>query len=382
MHTTTPGLRAWLLPLVLSLASAATLVVAPVPAAAAIDCWMDAEHPQTADRRPVTDPAVAPLRRALRQVNTLLQSQSELHALPRTRLRSSWQVDGQWDAPARSASFLLRDHRESTWVPGRCGVVVGADRLGPRASVVVSINMPEAFFASAAPELRDEQLQAWRELPAGEQVNGHTLYGGHTLVFTRGGRLPWVPVSTAEYVDYTLRDLQRRVQEDGAARAGLPAAGDTAAREVFDEAQLRKVVAGLRQVDAAAAAKLETERRAQQRAQREHEARTARRRAASGVDDAPLQTMLRRVQAWRAGLTPQQLAAPARLGLNGLHDDALPADRYPRLVRPDPGFPWDREQPARPQMLKVQLIGGDDFEVPMQRVLQRLDLQALQALVD
>lgn len=366
----------------LAAASALVLVALPCPAHAAIDCWVDAEHPMAADQRPVADPAVAPMRQALRQVNALLHAQRELHELPRTRLRSSWQVGGQWSEPARSGSLLLRDHRESMWLPGRCDVNPKADRLGPMAAIVVQINAPTAFFESPHAELRDEQLQAWREVPATGQVQGVTLYGGRQLVFTRGGRLPWVPVTTAEYADFTLRDLQRRLQEDATARAGLPAEGDSAAREAFDEAQVEKVAAAMRKVDPAAADKMAAELRAQMRAAREADARTARRKAAAGVDAHPLQTMLRRVQAWRASLSPQQLAAPALLGLNGLHDPAVPTDRYPRLVKPDPDFPWDRQHPARPQMLKLSVDGGDVFTEPMQRVLQRLDLKALQALVD
>jgi len=357
--------------------SALVLVGAPQPAAAAIDCWVDAEHPTTADQRSVTDPSVAPMRQALRQVNAVLHAQRELHELPRTRLRSSWQVGGRWDEPARSGSLLLRDHRESMWLSGRCDVNPKADRLGPMASVTVAINAPTAFFESPHAELRDDELQAWRELPATGEVNGYTLYGGRQLVFTRGGRLPWVPVTTAEYIAFTLRDLQRRMQEDARARAraALPAEGD-------DEAQVQKVAAGLRKVDPAAAEKLAAELRAQLLAAREAEARNARRRAAAGADANPLQTMTRRVQAWRASLTPQQLAAPALLGLNGLHDASVPLERYPRLVKPDPAFPWDRSHPGRPQMLKVAVDGGDVFTEPMQRVLQRLDLKALQALVD
>lgn len=384
MKTLTPGPRAGRAAIACAVATLSTLllVILPEPAAAAIDCWMDAEHRMSADQRAVTDPAVAPMRRALQQVNALLHAQRELHELPRTRLRSSWQIGGHWSEPARSGSFLLRDHRESMWTPGRCDVDPRADRLGPQAAIVVAINAPTAFFESPHAELRDEQLQAWREVPATGQVNGYTLYGGRQLVFTRGGRLPWMPVTTAEYLDFTLRDLQRRQHDEAQARAGLPAAGDMAAREAFDEAQVRKVVDGLRKVDPAGADKMATELRAQFRAAREAEARTARRQAAAGVDANPLQTMRQRVEAYRASLTPQQLAAPALLGLNGLHDASVPIDRYPRLVRPDPDFPWDSVHPSRPQMLKVSVDGGDRFTEPMQRVLHTLDLKGLQALVD
>lgn len=360
------ALSTWLTTLALALISVAVLLGTPTPAQAAIDCWMDAEHPTTGDSRRVSDPALAPLRKAFHEVNTILHRQPALHDLPRTRLRSSWQLGGQWDEPARGGYLLLRDHREKMWVPGRCDVIAGADRLGPMASIVVAINAPTAFFESNHAELRDEQLQAWREIPASGQLQGRTLYGGHMLVFTRGGRLPWIPVTTAEYVDFTLRDLRRRADEDRAARNGLPPPGDMAAREAYDEAQVQKVMAGIRKVDPAMAEKTGADLRAQLRAAREHEAKVN----------------ARRVETWRASLTPQQLAAPALEGMNGLHDDALPTDRLPRLVRPDPHYPWDRRNPTRPQMLMVSIRGGDVFEGPMQRVLAELDVKALQAMVE
>lgn len=372
---------AWAWPAAVGLGLAA-LFCWPQPAGAAIDCWMDAEHARTADSRPVADAAAAPMRAALQAVNALLHRQPELHALPRSRLRSSWQVGGQWDAPARSGSLLLREHRESMWEPGRCAVKPGADRLGPKASVVVRINAPTAFFESEHADVSDEQLQAWRELPQTGELQGRTLYGGNTLVFTRGGRLPWVAVTQAEYIGFTLRELRRQQAEAAQAGAGLPPEGDWAAREAFDEAQLRKIAEGLRQSGVAGAEQMLAELRAQQRASREADRVAAQRRAARGVDPSPLLSMIRRVEAWRDSLSPVELAAQARLGMNGLHDPALPAERYPRLARPDPAYPWDRQQPARPQMIKLQVMGGDVFEQPMQQVLQRLDLRALQALVD
>ncbi len=94
-----------------SATSALILVLLPPPAAAAIDCWVDAEHPVTGDQRPGNDPAVAPVRQALHTVNAVLHAQRELHELPRTRLRSSWQVGGLWDGPARSGRLLVRISR-------------------------------------------------------------------------------------------------------------------------------------------------------------------------------------------------------------------------------------------------------------------------------
>ena len=357
---------------------AALLIAACAPAFAQIDCWADAEHPKTADLRAVSDPAVAPLRRTLHALNALLHARPELHALPRTRLRSSWQIGGQWDAPARPAHFLLRDHRESVWVAGRCDVVAGADRIGPLATIVASVNAPQAFFEPEVPELKDDQFAAWRELPVTGTLRGRAVYGGHMLVFTRHGRLPWVPVTTAEYLDFTERDLQRRLD---VARADEAAARAAAAPAAQDE-MLERVAEGLHRTDPANAERLIAEIRAQHTQARASEAAAqARRRSRPGVDDAPLETMLRRVRAWRAGLSAAQLAAPARLGLNGLHAAEVPVDRLPRLAKPDPAFPWDRANPAQAQMVKIDIRGVNRFEQPMQRVMELLDLDALEALV-
>ncbi|MFT7775097.1 hypothetical protein [Roseateles sp.] len=250
-----------------------------LPAQAAIDCWIDAPHPQTADRLSSSHVSVAPLQQALQRLNAQLHRQPALQALPRSRLRSSWQIAGQWTLPARGAHFLLRDHRESMWL-GPCDLVKGADRLEPRASIVVQVNQPETFFATAVPELRDEQLSAWREILPTDQVQGRPLYDGHMLVITADGRLPWVPVTTADYLDFTERDLMRRHAEAMAAQASQQAALAPAARE----AQIQRVVEGMRRVDPAQATRLEQELRANLAAEtRAIEAASARRRSRGGT---------------------------------------------------------------------------------------------------
>lgn len=357
---------------------ALALWAACAPALAQIDCWIDAEHPKTADLRAVSDASVASMRRTLHALNALLHARPELHALPRTRLRSSWQIGGQWDAPARPAHFLLRDHRESMWVRGRCDVIAGADRIGPLATIVASVNAPHAFFESEVPELKDDRFAAWRELPVTGTLRGRPVFGGHMLVFTRNGRLPWVPVTTAEYLDFTERDLQRKLDEARSHEASARAAASPAAQQEM----LERVAEGLRRTDPANAERLIAEIRAQQaQASAGAAAAEARRRSRAGADEAPGEAMLRRVRVWRAGLGAEQLAAQARLGVNGLHPSDVPLERYPPLAKPDPAFPWDRANPAQAQMIKLEVRGGERFEQPMQRAMEALDLDAIEALV-
>lgn len=220
---------------------AVVLLAACTPAFAHVDGWNDAEHPKRADPKAVSDLAVAPMRHTLHALNALLRARPDRHALPRTRLRSSWQIGGQWDEPARPAHFLLRDHRESVWVAGRFDAVAGADRLGPMANEM-----------------------------------------------------------------------------------------------------LARVAAGLHRTDQANAERLIAEIRAQH---------------------------------------AQALAAQARLGVNGLQPADVPLGRYPKLAKPAPAFPRDLANPSQAQMLRLALRSGDLFEQPMQRVMEALDVDALEALV-
>lgn len=375
MNTPLP-LRAPLLRLLAGLAAAALLGLHE-PASAAIDCWLVAEHPSTADQLSVTDPRVAPLRRTLQAVNAVLQRQPALHDLPRSRLRTSWQIAGQWTAPARGANFLLRDHAEPMWRPG-CTLHPGADRIEPRAGIVVTVNHPESFFHDHAPALRDDQFAAWiEERPTG-QVQGRPLYGGHLLVFTADGRLPWVPVSNAEMLAHVERDLLTRIEE----QRRLEAQARAAASPEAQQAQFERIAESLRRTLPDQAERMIAELRAGlARDLAAHQAAEARRRARPDVDNNPYETQLRKVRAWRDGLNPQQLAAQARLGMDGRHPPELPPERFAPLARPDPHFPWDAKNPTRAQMIKVSVRGNGEFAAPMQRVLQTLDLAAIQALV-
>ena len=119
------------------------------------------------------------------------------------------------------------------------------------------------------------------------------------LVFTRNGRLPWVPVTTAEYLDFTERDLQRKLDEARTNEANARAAASPAAQQEM----LERVAEGLRRTDPANAERLIAEIRAQHaQASAGAAAAEARRRSRAGVVESPGETMLRRVRVWRAGL--------------------------------------------------------------------------------
>jgi len=214
----------------LVLAGAALLLAGP--ARAAIDCWMDEEVYRTGDQIPVADARVATMRQAAHAINALLHAQPALRELPRTRLRSKWQIGGQWAVdPARSLHFQLRDHREELWGPG-CSVSQHAERVQPRASILVIANAPAAGF-NGPPLIQSERLTAWAEPPRTGTMNGHAQFNDGVFIFARDGRLPWVPVTMAEYLDHVERQIDQ-LEAEGRAGQQLVA-------QATGEAQLQRM---------------------------------------------------------------------------------------------------------------------------------------------
>jgi hypothetical protein len=176
-------------------------------------CWIDAEHPKAADLTPVADPRIAASRQTAHRIHALLKANAAMQSLQDTRLRSRWQIGHGVGGPARPLWYQARSHRRSMWV-GECGVLEGADRLPPTASVVVQVNGTSDLF-NGPPEIDDEGLRAWREPPVVGQAQGRPLYFGWQLVFTKTGRPPWVPVSTAEFLDFAEREIARQQAASG-----------------------------------------------------------------------------------------------------------------------------------------------------------------------
>lgn len=189
------------------------LLAAWLPGPAAAICWISAEHGKSADLIPITDARIAPMRSLAHRVHALVQANAAMHTLPDVRLRSRWSISGAVGAPARALWYQARDHRREFWA-GECGVVDGADRVPPRASVVVHVNATSDLF-NGPPEIDDEGLRAWREPPLQGQVQGRPLYHGWMVVLTRSGRPPWVAVTQAEFLDFAEREITRQQAASG-----------------------------------------------------------------------------------------------------------------------------------------------------------------------
>lgn len=176
-------------------------------------CWIDAEHAKTADSMASSDPRVAASRATAHRIHALVKANAAMQSLQDTRVRSRWQIGHGVGGPARSIWYQARDHRRTVWA-GDCGVIDGADRLPPKASVVIQVNATSDLF-NGTPELDDEGLRAWREPPVVGHAQGRPLYFGWQLVFTKTGRVPWVPVSQAEFLDFAAREIARQQASAG-----------------------------------------------------------------------------------------------------------------------------------------------------------------------
>jgi hypothetical protein len=192
---------------------AVTLMMALTAGSAQALCWIDAEHPKAADGIATSDQRVATSRQLAHRIHAIVKGNAAMQSLQDTRVRSRWQIGHGAGVPARSIWYQARDHRPSMWV-GECGLHESADRLPPKASVVVQVNNTNDLF-NGQPEINDESLRAWREPPTVGQVQGRPLYFGWQLVFTVTGRPPWVPVSTAEFLDSASREIERQVAANG-----------------------------------------------------------------------------------------------------------------------------------------------------------------------
>lgn len=278
-------------------------------------CWTTLEAPRSADNLAAADPRIAPMRRVAQRIDAIVRGNAAIQSLAETRMRTRWQVGnalgGRAQAPARGLWYQARNHRRSMWT-GTCGVIDGADRLPPTASVVVEVNRTENLF-NGPPEFRDEQLTAWREPVVAGEAQGRTVWFGWQIVLTSTGRPPWVPVSNAEFLDFVAREYDRQQAGSGGPNPWL----------------------------------------VQQRA------------------------LLAR---YRASLDAATLAAPARAGFVWQHPD-VPPERWPRLVKVDPAFPWSPRDPQQVHLISLKIQGADAHAAAMQEAMQTLDLAALQGLI-
>lgn len=356
-----------------AVASMITMATLLCTTPASAGCWVDEPPPKSNDQKPLTTPGVAPMDRLAREINAVFHRNPALKALPDgptpVRMRTRWSIG--YSDPVRGGRSLwmqLRDHRPELWGAGTCGLSPNAERIEPRASIVVQVDAPEQLLGRLA--LSDEELTAWNEPVLTGEVGLHKVYDGRLVVLSNNGRLPWTPVSMDEYLRFHERELKRVAEANAKSRREVDGMDDAAM-----ERQIQSVYENMRKIDPAGAEKVRTELRAQMPAARSVAQRNAQ---TSERQDAERMAALR---AFRASLSPAVLQGQARAGWSEPRDPDM-LQRMPRLVKLDvnwAGAPKSRA--PGPHVIGLIIQGKGPFENEMQQALQTLDYAALASLL-
>lgn len=338
-------------------------------------CWIDRERPTTADQLPIADARVAGVRAAARSMNDILERNAALRGLPDVRLRSTWQVVGHpRSAPWTPYGFhlVLWAHPQQVWGPGDCDVTQNADRVDPRAAVVVQANSVRSTLAQQNSAVRDEHIEAFIEPEQIGQVGRYPVYRGQWIVLTFDGRAPWVPVTTAEYLAFEERRLVRAVAETD---RNIAAANAKAGQ--YDDSGPRQVYEAMKKTNPAEAEKFW--------ATIQGVKAQASQSAAAAATAPPIVSayvkQLDELRALRASLTQAQLQAQAREGHTS-KSPIRPVDTLPRLVKLDPAFPWERTNPNHIRMMEIHFSGaGPPYDAMMRQAVETFDWVAIEALL-
>ncbi len=338
-------------------------------------CWSERERPTTADQLAVADARVAGSRAAARAMNDILERNAALRGLPDVRLRATWQVTGHpRSSPWTPYGFhlVLWAHPRQVWGPGECDLTPQADRVDPRAAIVVQTNSVRSTLTQQNSAVRDDQIEAFVEPERIGQVGRYPVYRGQWVVLTFDGRLPWVPVTTAEYLAFEERRLMQAVAEtdhdiaDANARAGR-----------YDDSGPRQVYEAMKKTNAAEAEKFWA-------MIQDVKAQAARDAAAASAGPPVANAYVKQLdelRALRASLTPAQMQDQAREGYTS-RTPQRPVDTLPRLVKLDPTFPWDRANPNRTRMMEIHYSGaGSPYDELMRQAVETMDWAAIEALM-
>lgn len=338
-------------------------------------CWIERERPTSADKLPITHQRIAGVRAAAQAMNDILERNAALRGLPDVRLRSTWQVSGHpRSTPWSPYGFhlVLWAHPRQAWGTGDCDVTPNADRLEPRAAVVVQANSVRSTLTQQHSGVRDEHIEAFIEPEQIGQVGRYPVYRGQWIVLTFDGRAPWVPITTAEYLAFEERRLSKAVAE-----ADRNIAEATAKAGQYDDSGPRQVYEAMKKTNPAEAEKFWATIQGV-KAQAAQTAVAA--GAAPPVTNAYVQ-QLEDLRALRASLTPDELQSQARAGHTS-RSPMRPVESLPRLVKLDPAFPWERTDPNRIRMMEIHFSGaGAPYDAMMRQAVETFDWPAIEALL-
>ncbi|SIN70982.1 hypothetical protein [Chitinophaga niabensis] len=151
-------------------------------------------------------------RNAVLTIEKVVSSNAHFNSISPARFRTSMTMGGGY------AQINVKAYSQRGW-DNKCGIIPQADRIAAdHAGICININKTGPHYTSLEDSpVKDEKLHAFKEPVISKTVGGQPLYyeslGNHFLLLTYNGQVPWEPVSTAEYLDFIERRLQRLIQD-------------------------------------------------------------------------------------------------------------------------------------------------------------------------
>jgi hypothetical protein len=312
--------------------------------ASALDCWVPTlDTTQPAYRRmPLPN-----LRAVVAAGEQMVRDNPHFKAMPRPiRIRAHYAVGPSY------GSLNVRASQPSVW-KGTCDLHSRALDCCADGGINIMVNAPES--ALHAVYANDDELKIFRQPKATGMVAGWPSYEDRVLMSV-GGRLPWLPVTIGEFIDFQER-RERAKQAEALARRP----------KVYgvDPAIVQRTYEKMKKSHPAEAEKYLVDMNAQLPALQEQHRKRAER------DDQLAAERLAKIQQTRASFTPQQLASQAYHGSGPLNIARPDDSRAYGLVKPDPEFP-DRRDPDRVQLITVfTSIVKDDTVLERRDTMQR-----------
>ena len=247
-----------------------------------------------------------------------------------------------------------------------------ADRIDPNAAIVVQANSARSTLKQQDSYVHDDQIEAFIQPEQIGRIGEYPVYRGQMIVLTFDGRVPWVPVTTEEYLDFEERRLKRVIAETD---NNITQAKDRAGQ--YDDSGPRQVYEAMKKTDPVEAEKFWA-------MIQEVKVQAAKDAAAAAKAPPVINPYLKELddlRVLRASLTPAQLQAQAREGYNS-RTPRRPVDKLPLLVKLDPAFPWDLANPNRIRMMEIHFSGaGAPYDAMMRQAAETLDWAAIKALI-
>lgn len=151
-------------------------------------------------------------RNAILSIEKVVRNNPHFNKIAPARFRTAMTITGGY------AHINVKAYSKDGW-DNKCGIIPQADRISADdACVSININKTGPHYTSLEESpVKDEKLDAFKEPVIAKMIGGQPMYyesvGNHFILLTYNDEVPWEPVTTAEYLDFIERRLQKLIQQ-------------------------------------------------------------------------------------------------------------------------------------------------------------------------